>query len=92
MVSNHLSIDEWQDCECKHSAGIEQKRIRIQMNVELTYDIVDRIYTKLGSPGYALAVMRDGNIIYKQGFGLADLENDIPFLPSTVFNIGLTAK
>lgn len=62
------------------------------MNVELTYDIVDRIYTKLGSPGYALAVMRDGNIIYKQGFGLADLENDIPFLPSTVFNIGLTAK
>lgn len=65
------------------------------MNVQPTNERVDRIferYTKPGSPGCALAVMKDGQIVYKQGYGLADLEHDLPIVPSTVFNIGSMAK
>lgn len=65
------------------------------MNVEPTNERVDAIferYSKPGSPGCALAVMQDGQIIYKQGYGLADLEREVPILPSTVFNIGSTSK
>jgi CubicO group peptidase (beta-lactamase class C family) len=36
--------------------------------------------------------MNDGEIVYKQGYGLADLEHDVPIRPSTVFNIGSTSK
>ncbi|MCK4786361.1 MAG: serine hydrolase [Desulfobacteraceae bacterium] len=65
------------------------------MNVQPTNDKVDSIferYTEPGSPGCALAVMKDGEIVYQQGYGLANLEHNVPILPSTVFNIGSMAK
>ncbi|MCK4828781.1 serine hydrolase [bacterium] len=65
------------------------------MNVQPTDEKIDRIfshYTKPESPGCALAVIRDGDIIYKQGYGLANVEHSLPILPSIVFNIGATAK
>jgi CubicO group peptidase (beta-lactamase class C family) len=39
-----------------------------------------------------MAVMKDGEILYKQGYGMAHLELDVPLLPSTVLNIGSMAK
>jgi CubicO group peptidase (beta-lactamase class C family) len=65
------------------------------MNVQPANDQVDRIfarYDRPGSPGSALAVMKDGKIAYRQGYGLANLEHGVPNLPSTVFNIGSMAK
>lgn len=65
------------------------------MNVEPTDERVDRIferYTKPGSPGCAVAVIKDGEIAYHQGYGLANLDHGAPNLPSTVFNIGSMAK
>jgi CubicO group peptidase (beta-lactamase class C family) len=65
------------------------------MNVKPTNDQVDPIferYNKPGSPGCALAVMKNGQMVYSQGYGLADLERQAPILPSTVFNIGSMAK
>lgn len=65
------------------------------MNVQPTHEQVDRIferYCKPGSAGCALAVVKDGEIVYKQGYGLAHLEHDVPILPSTVFNLGSMAK
>jgi CubicO group peptidase (beta-lactamase class C family) len=65
------------------------------MNVQPTNDLIDQLftrYTQPGSPGCALAVMQDGEIVYKQGYGLADIEQEVPVRPSTVFNIGSTAK
>ena len=65
------------------------------MNIQPTKEQVDRIFeefTRPGSPGCALAVMQGGEVLYKQGYGLADLENNRPNLPDTVFNIGSMAK
>ena len=65
------------------------------MNVQPTNEKVDSIfehYTTPGSPGCALAVMKDGAIIYQQGYGLANLEHHVPITPETVFNIGSMAK
>jgi CubicO group peptidase (beta-lactamase class C family) len=65
------------------------------MNVQPTDERIDSLfarYTEPGSPGCALAVMKDGQIIYKQGYGLCNLEHNVPILPSTVFNVGSTAK
>jgi CubicO group peptidase (beta-lactamase class C family) len=48
--------------------------------------------TKSGSPGCALAVARDGKIIYEKGYGRANIEDDVEITPRTVFDIGSTSK
>jgi CubicO group peptidase (beta-lactamase class C family) len=49
-------------------------------------------WDKPTSPGCALGVIRDGSLIYKRGYGMANLENNVPISPSTVFLIGSTSK
>src|SRR5262250_53305 len=56
---------------------------------------VDEIFADLtspGSPGCALAVARDGKILYEKGYGLASIEQNVPISPQTVFDIGSTSK
>jgi CubicO group peptidase (beta-lactamase class C family) len=44
------------------------------------------------SPGCALAIIRDGRIAYQRGYGIANLEHDVPITPQTVFRIASTSK
>jgi len=44
------------------------------------------------SPGCALSVMKDGQILYKRGYGMADLDHDIPITPETVFHVASISK
>ena len=51
---------------------------------------VDQLFTRFDrpdSPGCALGVAKDGKLIYKKGYGMANLEHDIPISPTTVFNV-----
>ena len=43
-------------------------------------------------PGLALAVVRDGEVIFAKGFGLARLEPEVPVTPETIFAIGSSTK
>jgi CubicO group peptidase (beta-lactamase class C family) len=56
---------------------------------------VDKIFAewdKPDTPGCALAVIKDGRIVYKKGYGIANLDYNIPITPQTVFDIGSTSK
>src|SRR5229473_5233768 len=56
---------------------------------------VDEIFvdlTKAGSPGCALGVYRDGKMVYAKGYGLANIEQNVPITPQSVFDIGSTSK
>jgi CubicO group peptidase (beta-lactamase class C family) len=56
---------------------------------------VDEIFDDLakpGSPGCALGVYRDGQMIYAKGYGLANLEENVAITPQSVFDIGSTSK
>ncbi len=58
-------------------------------------DKVDKLFSKWDStvsPGAALAIIKDGKIIYKRGYGMANLEHNIPITPTSVFRIGSTSK
>ncbi|HEV8583104.1 MAG TPA: serine hydrolase domain-containing protein [Thermoanaerobaculia bacterium] len=55
-------------------------------------DAVFADYAKPGSPGCALAVIKDGSIAYEKGYGLASVELGVPITPKTVFDIGSTSK
>lgn len=49
-------------------------------------------WTKPDSPGCALAVIKDGQIIYKRGYGIANLDYGIPITSKSVFNIASVSK
>lgn len=45
-----------------------------------------------GIPGLAVAVAIDGQIVWSEGFGLADVENAVPVTPCTRFRMGSVSK
>ena len=56
---------------------------------------VDELFAAWDSskkPGVAIAVVKDGSIIYKNGYGSANLEYEIPVTSSTVFHIASVSK
>ena len=56
---------------------------------------IDKIFNqniKKNTPGAAVAVIKGGSIIYKDCYGLANLEHNIPITPTTVFDIGSSCK
>jgi len=56
---------------------------------------VDKLFAswdKTTSPGAALAIIKDGQIIYKRGYGMAKLEDDLVMTPAKVFDIGSVSK
>ena len=58
-------------------------------------DKVDRIFAEwntTSSPGCALAVVKDGRIVYEHGYGMANLELGVAITPQSVFDIGSVSK
>jgi CubicO group peptidase (beta-lactamase class C family) len=56
---------------------------------------VDGVFAKWDStvsPGCALSVIKDGQIVYKRSYGMADLDHDIPITPETVFHVASISK
>lgn len=57
--------------------------------------VIDNIFSKWNAgniPGAALGVMKEGELIYAKGYGMANLEYDIPNSSNSVFRIGSTSK
>ncbi len=62
---------------------------------EMDKEIDDYVSTYIGktAPGAAVAVVKDGKVIFQKGYGYADLENKIPVDPQqTVFEWASTSK
>ena len=56
---------------------------------------VDQLFTVWNSdqtPGAAVAVVKDGVVIYKKGYGMANLEYEIPITPASVFHVASVSK
>jgi len=51
---------------------------------------IDRVFAHFNhdTPGAALAVVKNGEIVYKKGYGMSNLEYDIPITPSSIFQVG----
>ena len=58
-------------------------------------DKVDMLFEKWDStvsPGVSMGIIHNGDFIYKRGYGMANLEHNVPITPETVFRIGSTSK
>jgi CubicO group peptidase (beta-lactamase class C family) len=67
----------------------------VHQPVESKTDRVDSLFAewdRADSPGCALGIIEDGQLVYKRGYGMATLEHGVPITYRTVFRIASTSK
>jgi CubicO group peptidase (beta-lactamase class C family) len=67
----------------------------VAQNEDALHSKVDQVFAAFNepdSPGCALGVVRDGNFIYKRGYGEGSLELGVPLTPESVFYMGSVSK
>jgi len=58
-------------------------------------EAIDKIFedwNQPNTPGCALGIIQNGELVYAKGYGLANMEYDIPNSATSVFRIGSTSK
>ncbi len=53
---------------------------------------VDKMVRDWNVPGLAVAIVKDGEVVYAKGFGDRDVERKLPVTPDTLFAIGSSTK
>jgi CubicO group peptidase (beta-lactamase class C family) len=80
----------------KDSSGIYELTVEIiKPKATSPNEQVDEVFSPWdnnSTPGAAVAIVKDGSIIYKKGYGLANLEYDIPISTSSIFHIASISK
>ena len=56
------------------------------------YDAVLKSAVETGGPGAAVIVVKDGQVVYRKAYGMANLELGVPLQPETVFRLGSLTK
>lgn len=69
-----------------------QQSSDIQARVPQIEKMIAEEMAKNSVPGLAVAIAKDGRIVYAKGFGYADVENKVPFTAQTVSRIGSISK
>src|ERR1700758_406711 len=55
-------------------------------------DAVAKFMATTKAPGVATAVVLNGQEVWSEGFGMADLENNVPATPQTLFRLASVSK
>ncbi len=61
-------------------------------NTPMTIDELFDEYSGTTVPGAALLILRDGRVVAKRGFGVADFENNIPVTATSNFRLASVSK
>jgi len=68
--------------------GCTTKQKAVEKNLDRIFDSV----FKAGEPGGAVLLAKDGKIIYRKGFGVADINTKENITANTLFNVGSISK
>lgn len=71
---------------------IVEKNVEAAKTPEGRVDQFCAPWDKKGSPGATVAVVKEGKIVYANGYGEANLEYHIPISPTTVFHMASVSK
>ncbi|WP_405604743.1 serine hydrolase domain-containing protein [Polaribacter sp. Asnod1-A03] len=63
-----------------------------QIKESQAIDSIFSEWNKKDVPGCALGIIKEGKLIYTKGYGMANMEYDIPNSATSVFRIGSTSK
>jgi CubicO group peptidase (beta-lactamase class C family) len=59
---------------------------------EQQVDALFEKWNKPDAPGAVVQIIRDGKVVLRKGYGMADIERGVPIASQTVFNVGSTSK
>src|SRR4051794_19474658 len=62
---------------------------------DTTTRVVDKVFDAwrtTDSPGCAIGVSRNGQVVYERGYGMANLETGTPITPSSIFHVASVSK
>ncbi|MCP4975865.1 MAG: beta-lactamase family protein [Maribacter sp.] len=66
--------------------------IMVTSSLEESIDEIFKDYDTITKPGAAIAVIKNGEIVFKKGYGSANMEYDIPVKPWTIFHVASVSK
>ena len=72
-----------------YSCTEKDKSIRFEHEVS-----IDSLFQNIdsNSPGFAVGVIKDGNLVFSKGYGMANLEYNIPITNDSKFAVGSVSK
>ncbi len=70
----------------------EIEPIIVSKSIENKIDSIFKQYDNTSTPGISLGFMQNGKLIFSKGYGMADLEHDIPVDTSSVFSLASVSK
>jgi CubicO group peptidase (beta-lactamase class C family) len=65
---------------------------RAQAALEGFPEVAEKAREAFNAPGLAISVIVGGQVVFSEGYGYRDLENELPMTPDTLFAIGSTTK
>ncbi|XP_051975924.1 serine beta-lactamase-like protein LACTB, mitochondrial isoform X2 [Xyrauchen texanus] len=85
------SVSEHCECDVQNTNRNETVS-KYRSAIEISRDLLQRIKDEVGAPGMVIGVSVDGNQVWCEGIGYADLENRVPCNPDTVMRIASISK
>lgn len=73
-------------------AGLQSCAQHASDSLEQKIAEIFKPYDRDNGPGCAVLVVKDGKVIFKKGYGMANLEYDAHITPATVFDIASVSK
>ena len=77
---------------CTSDSTTDSTRTITENPLEVFEQEAERLRTKYKIPGMSVAILRNQETIFADGFGYADIENNIPALADTPYNIASLSK
>ncbi|MGH7599721.1 MAG: serine hydrolase domain-containing protein, partial [bacterium] len=76
----------------KSAADLEAKSEQQKAALQQLRAFVDSTMKSWKVPGLAMAIVKDGEVIFSEGFGWRNIEAKLPVTPNTLFAIGSCSK
>ena len=74
------------------SSNLGRASTSFSTTIARCHRLVRRAMLEQGIPGAVVAVMKDGELVWSEGMGYADVENDVPCTPDTLMRIASISK
>ncbi|XP_028679148.2 LOW QUALITY PROTEIN: serine beta-lactamase-like protein LACTB, mitochondrial [Erpetoichthys calabaricus] len=79
-------------CEKKPAVSKSKRRDAYEDAIEVSRDLLQRLKDEVGVPGVVVGVSVNGEQVWTEGFGFADVENRVPCKPETMMRIASISK
>ena len=79
-------------CLSLFSCGQKTSSPSLPSSAKTQIDQIFKDFDHLASPGYAIGISKNGQTLYKKGYGAANLDYNIPIQPNSAFSIASVSK